>query len=629
MTLSPAFLDELRTRTPLHGLIGRKTRLARNGRQWKGCCPFHNEKTPSFYVYDDHFHCFGCGAHGDAITFLMRTEGVGFPEAVDRLAAEGGLEVPKPSPQAAERDRRARDLYGVCAAAEAAFRRRLALPEGREALAYLRRRGLTDATIARFGLGWSGEGRGALAADLRGEGITPEQLAAAGLMKPRDPDRPEAGLVDMFFNRVIFPIRDRRGRTISFGGRILGDGQPKYVNGPETELFSKRRSLYGLDLAREGAFRGGAVAVVEGYMDVIALHQAGFVGAVAPLGTALGAEQLEALWQVSPEPVLCFDGDAAGSRAAARSAELALPLLAPERSLRLATITGGEDPDTLVAKGGPAAFQAVLDAAKPLSVALYDLLAGTGPVVTPEQRAGLRNRLEAAARTIPDRALAAEYKRSLLDRFFASGRSPRSGFNPSASRPRPAWTPRGQPAALTSIAGLQRQPIDQPSIRLERARNLLAILIRHPALLPEVEEALAALDLPAGDCMALRDALLAWLPVADVLDSQGLMDHLRQGGLESAMAWATRTAGLGQAAQPEAQPKEAMDGWWHFFGLLRGEAELVEDRAEAQRVLVETNDPIAQQRLIRLQEALNALRGGEADQSGEDRPAASPAANIG
>ncbi|MFC7689385.1 DNA primase [Paeniroseomonas aquatica] len=252
MALPPAFLDELRARTPLHGLIGRKTRLVRNGRQWKGCCPFHNEKTPSFYVYDDHFHCFGCGAHGDAISFVMQTEGAAFPEAVERLAGEAGLEVPRATPQAAERERRAKDLHGVCAAAEAAFRRRLTLPEGREALAYLRRRGLSEATIARFGLGWSGEGRGALAADLKGEGITPEQLVAAGLMKPRDPDRPEAGVVDMFFNRVIFPIRDRRGRTISFGGRILGDGQPKYVNGPETELFSKRRSLYGLDLAREG-----------------------------------------------------------------------------------------------------------------------------------------------------------------------------------------------------------------------------------------------------------------------------------------------------------------------------------------------------------------------------------------
>jgi DNA primase len=364
------------------------------------------------------------------------------------------------------------------------------------------------------------------------------------------------------------------------------------------------------------------VVVVEGYMDVIALHQAGFTGAAAPLGTALGAEQLEALWQITPEPVLCFDGDAAGAKAASRSAELALPLLAPERSLKLATLTGGEDPDTLVAKGGSAAFQAVLDAAKPLSVALYDLLAGASPLVTPEQRAALRNELEAKARLIPDRALAAEYRRSLLDRFFAAGRPPRPAFNRSGSKPRQAWTPRGRPGELTSIAGLQRQPIDQPGIRLERARNLLAILIRHPALLPEVEEALAALDLPEGDCVALRTALLAWLPTADVLDSQGLMDHLRQGGMESAMLWAIRAVGLSQAAHPEAQPKDAMDGWWYFFGLLRGEAELVEDRAEAQRVLVETNDPAAQQRLIRLQEALNALRGGEADQPGEDRPAA-------
>src|SRR3954470_24876202 len=418
MALPPAFLEELRARTPLPGLIGRKTRLVRNGRQWKGCCPFHNEKTPSFYVYDDHFHCFGCGAHGDAITFLMRAEGASFPEAVERLAGEAGLEVPKPTPQAAAREKRARDLYGVLSLAEAAYRRRLFLPEGRAALDYLRRRGLTDATIARFGLGWSGEGRGALAAELKPEGIEPAQLVAAGLMKPRDPDDAAAGLSDMFFGRVMFPIRDRRGRTISFGGRILGDGQPKYVNGPETELFSKRRGLYGLDLAREGAFRGAPVLVVEGYMDVIALHQAGFTGAVAPLGTALTTEQLELLWQISPEPVLCFDGDAAGARAAARSAELALPLLSPERSLKLATLTGGEDPDTLVRTGGAAAFQPVLDAPRPLSVALYDLVTAGKPRETPEQRAALRARLEEVARLIPDRMLFGEDRRAPLDPFF-------------------------------------------------------------------------------------------------------------------------------------------------------------------------------------------------------------------
>ena len=596
MALPPAFLDELRARTPLPALIGRKARLVRNGRQWKACCPFHQEKTPSFYVYDDHFHCFGRGAHGDAITFLMRAEGASFAEAVERLAAEAGLEVPKPSREAAAREARARDLHAVLAAAEAAFRRRLHLPEGRPALDYLRRRGLSDDTIARFGLGWSGEGRGALAADLRAEGIEPAQLAEAGLMKPRDPEDPGAGYVDLFFNRVMFPIRDRRGRTIGFGGRILGEGQPKYVNGPETALFRKRQSLYGIDLAREGVFRGARLVVVEGYMDVIALHQAGFTGAVAPLGTALTAEQLEALWQINPEPVLCFDGDAAGARAAARAAELALPLLAPERSIRIATLPAGEDPDTLLLKGGARSFQAVLEGARPLSEVLYDLLTEGRPAATPEQRAALRRRLTEAAAAIPDRMLAAEYRRVLLDRFFAGLRRP--------------WRGQGGAPALR----LPRLPVDPPAVRLERARNLLAILLRHPLLLPEVEEPLAGLDLPEGPCTRLRDAMLAWLAGAETLDSADLFAHLAGCGLEDAAAWATRGPGLSAAAAPEAQPKEALDGWWHFFGLLRGEAELIADRAEAERMLVETNDPVAQQRLIRLTEALASLRGGEAGQ---------------
>ena len=593
MALPPGFLDDLRARTPLAPLIGRKTRLLRNGRQWKGCCPFHNEKTPSFYVYDDHFHCFGCGAHGDAITFLMRSEGAAFPEAVERLAAEAGMEVPKPTPQAAARERRARDLHGVLAAAEAAFRRRLHHPEGRAALDYLRRRGLTDETIARFGLGWSGEGRGALAAELKAEGIEVAQLIEAGLMKPRDPGGPGAGAVDLYFNRVMFPIRDRRSRVISFGGRVLGDGQPKYVNGPETELFRKRRSLYGLDLAREGAFRGAAVVVVEGYMDVIALQQAGFAGAVAPLGTALTADQLQALWGIGAEPVLCFDGDAAGGRAAARAAELALPLLAPERSLRLATLPGGEDPDTLVMRRGAAGFQAVLDAAQPLGEALYRLLAeGVPTTPTPEQRAALRYRLTNAAALIPDRALAAEYRRVLLDRFYAATRRGRTG-------------PVGAPRTM------QRMPIDAGAVRQERARNLLAILVHHPWILAEVEEALTGLDLPEGPCTRLRDAMLAWLARTDTLDSPGLMAQLAECGLGESVAWVTRRDGLCAAAASEAQPREALDGFWHFFGLLRGEAELIADRADAERMLAETNDPIAQQRLIRLSEALAVLRGGD------------------
>ncbi|MBK1659523.1 DNA primase [Paracraurococcus ruber] len=628
MALPPAFLDELRVRTPLHGLIGRRTRLARNGRQWKGCCPFHNEKTPSFYVYDDHFHCFGCGAHGDAITFLMRAEGATFPEAVERLAAETGMQVPKPTPQAAARERRARDLHGVLAAAEAAYRRRLFLPEGRPALDYLRRRGLSDETIARFGLGWSGEGRGALAAELKSDGIEPPQLVAAGLMKQRDPDRPEAGqgaqYSDMFFGRVMFPIRDRRGRTISFGGRILGDGQPKYVNGPETELFRKRQGLYGLDLAREGAFRGAPVLVVEGYMDVIALHQAGFAGAVAPLGTALTSEQLELLWQLSPEPVLCFDGDAAGARAAARAAETALPLLTAERSLKLAALSGGEDPDTLLQKGGPRAFQPVLDGARTLSAALFDLLAEGRPRQTPEQRAALRGRLEEAARAIPDRVLSGEYRRTLLDRFWEETR--RAAPGPGRRGGGAPWA--GRPAAFRIMA---RPAVDSDAIRRERARNLLAILVRHPLLLPEVEEALMSLDLPAGEAEGLRAAMLAWLGTAEPLDSAALTGHLAQCGMGNAVTWATRATGLCAAAQPTAQPKEALDGWWHFFGLLRGEADLVQDLADAQRQLTETYDPAAQQRLIRLKRALDALRRGETesdpDEAAEGEPGEGPQAS--
>ena len=278
MALPAAFLDELRARIPLAGLIGRKTRLIRSGRQWKACCPFHGEQTPSFYVYEDHFHCFGCGAHGDAISFLMQSQGASFPEAVGQLAAEAGLEVPRPSPAAAEAERRRQDGHAVLAAAQASFARRLFQPEGRAALDYLRGRGLTEETISRFGLGWSGEGRGSLAAALAAEGIEPATAAECGLLRQAE----EAGRYhDLFFNRVMFPIRDRRGRIVSFGGRALGPTQPKYVNGPETALFAKRRTLYGADLARAAVTTGAAVIVVEGYMDVIALQQAGFGGTVA------------------------------------------------------------------------------------------------------------------------------------------------------------------------------------------------------------------------------------------------------------------------------------------------------------------------------------------------------------
>ncbi len=396
MALPGGFLEELRVRTPLAPLIGRRTRLERAGRQWRACCPFHNEKTPSLHIWDDHYHCFGCGAHGDAITFVMQSESASFMEAVERLAGEAGLEVPRLSPALAEAERRRHSLAGTLEMAATSFHRRLFLPEGRRALDYLLGRGLTQDTIRRFGLGWSGEGRGALAAELGREGVAADLLIAAGLMRA-DPDTGRT--YELFFNRVMFPIRDRRGTVISFGGRILGDGQPKYLNGPETTLFAKRRSLYGLDLARESHGKAELV-VVEGYMDVIALHQAGFGGAVAPLGTALTEDQLPELWRLSPAPVLCFDGDAAGAASGRprRGAGAAAAGTRPHAQNRLAPGPARTPTPWCARRGPPASNRSSTPPGRWRRRCTTCCARALGDA-TAEQRALAQHRLEEAARS--------------------------------------------------------------------------------------------------------------------------------------------------------------------------------------------------------------------------------------
>jgi DNA primase len=597
MALPAGFLDELRARTPLAAIVGRRARLVRSGRQWKGCCPFHGEKTPSFYVYEDgHYHCFGCGAHGDAIGFVMQSEGVGFVDAVERLAGEAGLDVPRPSPEAAETERKRLDMTAVLEAAQSGYHRRLFLPEGRHALAYLRGRGLSEDTIRQFGLGWSGEGRGALAVDLGRDGITQDQLVDAGLMR-RDDETGRA--YDLFFNRVMFPIRDRRSRVISFGGRILGDGQPKYVNGPETALFSKRRTLYALDLAREAMRRGASLVVVEGYMDVIALAQAGIGGAVAPLGTALTEEQLEELWRLAPTPILCFDGDAAGSRAAARAAELALPLLAPDRSLRLARLRALDDPDTLVRRQGVGGMRAVLDTAVPLADALYDLLREAGGDATPEQRAAFLMRLDQAARRIPDRALADEYREALRGRFYAARRQNRGS--------------RGGGKGVASARAVPRSLPVASSVAIERCRILTAILLRHPVLLRDVEHAFLGLDLQRP-LAALRTALQEWAETAEILDSHALMTHLTTSGLqaEADQVLATVPVPLPACVSSAAMPAEAAAGWWHIFGFLSVQR-LTEEVALAEAAFRQDPTLQNQNRLIALKTARDKVASGEPD----------------
>ena len=630
MALPASFLEELRARTPLHALIEKRVRLTRSGHNWKGCCPFHGEKTPSFYVYDDHFHCFGCGAHGDAISYVMQAEGASFPEAVERLAGEAGLSVPKPSPEAAAAEARRLGLAEALEAAEAGFRRRLAAPEGAAARAYLLGRGLAPETIDNFALGYSGDGRGSLTAELTGQGFTADTLLEAGLLRETEGQERR----ELFYNRVMFPIRDRRGRVISFGGRLLGPGQPKYVNGPESPVFSKRRSLYALDRARAAARAGQRIVVVEGYMDVIALHQAGFTGAVAPLGTALTEEQIQELWQLSPAPVLCFDGDAAGGRAAARAASLVLPLLSPEHSLSIAALPSGEDPDTLVASQGPAGFQAVLDAARPLAEAVFDLLRDPAAEATPEGRAAFLGRLDAAAGQIPDRALAAEYRHALRERYYALHRPARRASSGGAG-----WTGgtggKGQRGtrgfAPANRAGLTRPALPRPTpgprmVEGERARILTAILLRHPALLADVADAYAGLDLPAPFAR-LRAALLdlatqieeegaeeafeADARARGRLDSAALMSHLTSSGLaaEATRALSADPVPLPGCADASAMPGEAASGWWHIFGLMnRGRLE--EEVAAAGRDFATRADGASERRLVALTRALAALRQG-------------------
>jgi len=568
----------------MHALVARRVQLKKSGKNWTGCCPFHTEKSPSFYVYEDGFHCFGCGAHGDAITFVMQTQGATFIDAVESLAAEAGLEVPKQSPRAIEIEQERLGLHDILEAAQAEFVRQLNTPAGAGGLAYLRSRGLSDATIQRFGLGWSGDGRGSLTAALAKQGVDPARLEEAGLLRPQE-DGPAR---ELYWARVTFPIRDRRGRTISFGGRTLGDAKPKYINGPDTQLFHKKNTLYALDLAREGARKAPPI-VVEGYMDVIALHQAGFTSAVAPLGTALAAEQLELLWRMGPMPVLCFDGDAAGARAAARVAELCLPLLTPERSLRLASLPGGKDPDDLVRQGGPASFQAIVDGARPLVDALFDVLREGGGE-TPEARAAFRARLDTAAARIADKGLSAEYRTALREKFFAS-RRPFGPGNKNAQGTRKPTTHRPT-----------RVPPSPDAIQHERARCLTAILLRHPALVHDVEEAWCGLDLPTP-LSRLRDAILHTedLPT---LDSDALLAHLHASGLADDIAVVlSASMPLPPSARPAAMPAEAEGEWWHLFVLMRGVSRLEEEVAHAALAYAERQDAATQQRLIGLRNA--------------------------
>lgn len=538
MTLTPAFLDELRARTTLSAVIAPHVKLLRAGREWKACCPFHNEKTPSFTVNDEkHFyHCFGCSAHGDAIRFLTDHLGLPFMDAVKELAANAGLEVPAPDPRSQERAKRQASLHDVMADAQAWFAEQLDGLEGAEARAYCQRRGIGAGAIKRFGIGFAPDRRTALRKALERHGDA--KLVECGLLIEVEGKEP----YDRFRGRLMIPIRDQRGRVIGFGGRILGAGEPKYLNSPETVLFDKGSSLYNIDRAGPASRQARRLLVVEGYMDVIGLDRGGIGEAVAPNGTALTERQLELLWRLDPSPILCFDGDPAGQKAAIRAAIRALPMLGPERTLSFVALPEGQDPDDLVNSGGREAVEALLQAPEPLVDRLWRHERDATPLVTPEQRAGLKARLVAHASTIADRTLSQLYRDEWLQRFSDLTRRERPAFTPQARR---GTFVRGkgfvppEPPASAEARAIGSTGIDPPL-----ARALVAGLAAYPDLLLEEAEQLAAFPLPDRAAEQLKQRLLDAALHAHDLDSRGLTPILSDAGTAKLLSEVRRGTGV-------------------------------------------------------------------------------------
>jgi DNA primase len=521
VSLSPAFLDELRARTTLSALVGRTLKLQRAGREFKACCPFHNEKTPSFYVNDEKgfFHCFGCQAHGDAISWLTDQRGLAFIDAVKELADAAGMAVPAPDPRAQERAERAAGLYDVVAAAASWFAEQLEGVEGAAARAYLETRGISEATRRKFGFGLAPDSRGKLKTALKSFGN--DKLVETGLLIAPEEDKEP---YDRFRGRLMFPIRDPRGRAIGFSGRILGAGEPKYLNSPDTPLFDKGRTLFNFDKAAPASREAKRVIVVEGQMDVIALDQAGIGEAVAPLGTALTEGQLGLLWKLSPAPLLCFDGDAAGQKAAVRAALRALPFVGPGRSLGFVTLPAGQDPDDLIRAGGRGALDVLLERPESLVEKVWRHELDAEPLTTPEQKAGLRRRLSDHASAIQDGDVREQYRFELLKRFNDLTLPQRQWT------PRPPFKPGARFVSPPRPTSAEARSVGRTGLSPQLGRAVLQGLINFPALIGQHAEAIAALPLAERDAAALRDLMLDSAMANAALDPQALNTILADSG---------------------------------------------------------------------------------------------------
>jgi DNA primase len=636
MRFTPQFLDELKARLPVSEVVGRRVKLMRSGREFKGLSPFNKEKTPSFFVNDQKqaWFDFSSGKNGSIFDFVMESEGVTFPEAVERLAQMAGLALPKISREDEARAERRKTLHDVMELAAKFFQDTLASRTGAKARGYLADRGLDPAMQLKFRMGYAPGERFALKEHLGSHGIPVEDMVETGLLISGD-DIPVP--FDRFRDRVMFPITDPRGRVIAFGGRALEkDAQAKYLNSPETSLFHKGGTLYNIAAARRAAHDGAPLIAVEGYVDVIAMVSAGFAATVAPLGTALTEDQLGLLWKMADEPLLCFDGDGAGLRAAYRAVDLAMPRIKPGKSLRFALLPQGQDPDDLVRAGGREAVQEVIGAARPLADMLWARETEGHSFDTPERRAALEARVKELTGQIGDEAVRKYYRQDFASRlanFFAPppreslGRSewrePRGGGRNWRERRNADWQrqapARGMGRPMPYVVASQQlasSPVHRghrTAIPRREALILLAAL-NHPWLLHDHLEELASLEFRHTDAERLKGALIDIAAHASALGAEALLTELAGRNLAGAMERVAQsiTTPSVWGARPEAAPDDVLVTWQQLVALHRQWHSLTKELKDAEQALGQDASEANYLRLRDVKTRLSNMEGTEA-----------------
>ena len=624
MRFPPDLLEEIKARLPASSVIGRRVKLRRQGREFQGLSPFNQEKTPSFYVNDQKaaWFDFSAGKNGDIFTFLIETEGLTFPEAVERLAREAGVDLPKADPRAEEREKKRGTLHEVMELAARFFEEALQSRAGAAARGYLMSRALSPELQRRFRIGYAPGERSALKSFLASKNVSNEQMIATGLVISGE-EIPVT--YDRFRDRVMFPIADFRGAIVGLGGRALSAAVPaKYLNSPETELFHKGNLLYNGAEARKAAHDAGTIVAVEGYVDVVRMVSAGFAHTVAPLGTALTERQLQILWRMADEPILCFDGDKAGVRAAGRAADLAMPHLQPGKSLRFALLPEGQDPDDLIRESGREAMAEVLAAARPMVDLLWARETEHGVFDTPERRAALEARMREVARAIGDESVRRHYLQAFEERIAA--------FFPKPERQRGEWRGgggdrrpmRGGPDRRPQLAS---QTDIRVSDRLTRSgilagRSALPLrevvivgtMMNHPALITRHLDAFAHVEIMNTALDEMRAALLEIVADDEEADAQAVRERLsasRHSALIPRIDAQIAAAGL-WTATPASSDDDAEKGWMQALTLHHRQRTLHKELKDAEAALADDTSEANFARLVDIQKQLANVDGMEA-----------------